>query len=204
MRAAWERWEGFWVAGVRRGAIRRAFDGDVLTTRIAFEDGSGTLFASESLIRLTPDGQTWEAYRYRQEPGGVREGSRRAEAELTVDTLPASGEYLLVDQLAGSAREAASYRRVEEAAPREAPAPAEIRRRPAEPIDLPDGRTVRAERFDVTAGGVRVASYWAHDGAVVRSSWAGALCFASRSGAEALAGVDERLGTFLGTGFAHD
>lgn len=204
MRAAWERWEGFWVAGVRRGAVRRAFDGDVLTTRVAFEDGSGTLFASESLIRLSPDGQTWEAFRYRQEPGGITAGSRRAEADLAVDTLPASGEYLLVGQLAGSARGTASYRRVEEAAPDEAPAPAEIRRRPAEPIDLPDGRTVHAERFDVTAGGVPVASYWVHGGAVVRSCWAGALCFASPSGSEALAGVDGRLGAFLDAGFAHD
>lgn len=204
MRAAWERWEGFWVAGVRRGAVRRAFDGAVLSTRVAFEDGAGTLFASESLIRLSPDGQTWEAFRYRQEPGGVSGGSWREDAELAVDTLPASGEYLLVSQLAGSAREAATYRRVEEAAPDEAPAPAEIRRRPAEPIELPDGRTVRAERFDVTAGGMRVASYWTHDGVVVRSGWAGALCFASPSGREALAGVDERLGAFLDAGFPHD
>jgi hypothetical protein len=201
---AWERWEGFWVAGVHRGAVRRAFDGEVLTTRVAFEDGSGCLFASESLIRLTAGGETWHAFRYRQEPGGVSAGARRDEAELGADTLPASGEYLLVSQLAASCRERAAYQRVEEVAPAELPAPAEIRRCPAEPIDLPDGSSVWAERFDVTAGGVRVASHWTHHGAVVRSAWAGALCFASRSDGEALAGTDGRLGVFLACGFQRD
>lgn len=204
MRAAWERWEGFWVAGVRRGAVCRAFDGDVLTTRIAFDDGSGTLFASESLIRLTASGETWEAFRFRQEPGGLCAGARREDAGHDTDTLPASGEYLLVSQLAGSAREAATYRRIEDAAPHETPAPAEVRRHSAEPVDLPDGRTVWAERFDVTAGGVRVASHWTHGGAVVRSSWAGALCFASPSETEALDGLAERLGAFLTAGFPRD
>lgn len=204
MHAAWERWEGFWVAGVRRGAVLRQFNGEVLTTRVAFEDGSGCLFASESLIRLASSGETWHAFRYRQEPGGLSEGARREEAELGVDTLPASGEYLLVSQLAGTAREGTAYRRVEEAAPDTVPAPAEIRRRTAEPIDLPDGRSLVAERFDVTAGGVRVATYWTHDGAVVRSAWAGTLCFASRSDGEALSGIDARVGDFLRKGFPRD
>lgn len=201
MGAAWERWEGFWVAGVHRGAVFRTFDGELLATRVAFEDGAGTLFASESLLRLAPSGETWHAFRYRQEPGGLEEGARRDEAELGADTLPASGEYLLVAQLAASDRDGAAYRRVEEAAPDGLPAPAEIRRHPAEPIDLPDGRSVAAERFDVTAGGQRVASYWTHGGAVVRSAWAGALCFAAGSAADALVGTDERLGTFLTEGF---
>ncbi|WP_235778343.1 hypothetical protein [Sinomonas notoginsengisoli] len=71
-------------------------------------------------------------------------------------------------------------------------------------MDLPDGRTVRAERFEVTAGGLRVASYWTHRGAVVRSAWCGALCFASASDGEALDGIDERVGAFLCEGFPHD
>lgn len=201
MHAAWERWEGFWVGGVHRGAVRRKFDGELLTTRVAFEDGAGGLFASESILRLSPSGETWHAFRYRQEPGGLEEGARRDEAELGADTLPASGEYLLVSQLASSAREGAVYRRLEEAAPDELPAPAEIRRHPAEPIDLPDGRSLAAERFDVTAGGQRVASYWTYRGTVVRCAWAGALCFASGSRGEALIGTDERLGAFLAEGF---
>lgn len=201
MRGAWDRWEGFWVAGTRRGAVRRAFDGEVLTTRVAFEDGSGALFTSESLLRLSRDGRTWEALLYRQEPGGVTAGSWREDAGLEADTLPASGEYLLVSQLASTRREAASYHRVEETAPEEPPAPAEIRRLPAETVDLPDGRMLRAERFDATAGGMRVASYWTHEGAVVRSAWAGALSFAGASGAEVCDGVDPRLGAFLEKGF---
>ena len=124
MQAAWERWEGFWVAGERRGAVLRAFDGEVLVTRVGFEDGSGSPFGSESLIRLSERGDTWHAFRYRQEPGGLRSGARREEAGLGVDTLPAAGEHLLVARLAASDRPRAAYRRVDEACPEEAPAPA--------------------------------------------------------------------------------
>ncbi|ASN51836.1 hypothetical protein [Sinomonas sp. R1AF57] len=201
MHAAWERWDSFWVAGVRRGAVFRAFDGGLLTTRVAFQDATGTPFASESLVRLTDDGETWRAYRYRQEPGGLGEGLRRDESGLGVDTLPASGEYLLVAQFAASSRGMATYLRVDEACPDAAPAPAQLRRGGAEPVDLPDGRSIRAERLDVTAGGMRVATYWAHDGGVVRTASAGTLAFACPGDREALAGIAPRLGAFLREGF---
>lgn len=201
MHAAWERWEGFWVAGARQGAVFRSFDGGLLTTRVAFQDSTGTPFASESLIRLDDDGETWRAFRYSQEPGSLGEGARREEAGLGVDTLPASGEYLLVAQFASSSRASAEYLRVDEACPEAEPAPAQLRRAGTEPVELPDGRTISAERIDVTAGGQRVATYWTHDGAVVRTAWAGALTFACASDAEALAGIDPDLGAFLREGF---
>ncbi|WP_077488597.1 hypothetical protein [Sinomonas mesophila] len=204
MEAAWERWEGFWVAGERRGAVLRAFDGDVLVTRVGFEDGFGSPFGSESLIRLSKDGDTWHAFRYRQEPGGLRSGARREEAGLGVDTLPAAGEHLLVARLAASSRQRAAYRRVDDACPEEPPAPAEVRRAGTETVELPDGRSLAAERLDVVAGGLRTASHWAHDGALVRSAWAGALSFPLGGEAEAIDGLGPALAQFLREGFGGD
>ena len=203
MQSAWERWEGFWVAGERRGAVLRAFDGEVLVTRIGFEDGSGAPFGSESLLRLSEGGDTWHAFRYRQEPGGLRSGARRTEAGLGVDTLPAAGEHLLVARLAASSRQRAAYRRVDEASPDEPPAPAEVRRGGTETVELPDGRSLAAERLDVVAGGLRTASHWAHDGGLVRSAWAGALSFPLAEDA-ALAGLGPALAQFLREGFGGD
>lgn len=201
MESAWELWESFWVAGVRRGAVLRRFDGELLTTRIAFDDGVGAPLASESRIWLSGSRDTWSRLRYRQEPGGLRAAADRVEAGLGVDTLPASGDYLLLSRLAGSAERSAGFLRVDEAQPERPAAPAEIRRRPAEDIDLLEGRTVLAERLDVVAGGMRVAMHWAHRGAIVRSSWGGALLFGCRDEPEALAGLNPRMGEFLREGF---
>ena len=201
MESAWELWESFWVAGVRRGAAVRRFDGELLSTRIAFDDGVGAPLASESEVWLSDNRETWSRLRYRQEPGGLRASADRAGAGLGVDTLPASGEFLLLSRLAGSGERSASYRRVDEARPEFPAAPAEIRRRPAEGIDLLAGRSVLAERFDVVAGGLRVAMHWAFDGAIVRSAWGGALLFACRGEADALYGLNPRMGDFLRHGF---
>ncbi|GAB4099549.1 hypothetical protein [Sinomonas halotolerans] len=204
MQAAWETWEGFWVAGRRRGAVRRVFDDGLLTTRVGFLDASGTPFASESLVRLSDDGTTWQAFRYRQEPGSVSAGARRAEAGLGPDTLPASGEHLLVALLEESGRDRTAYLRVDEGCPDEPAAPAEAVRAGTEPVELPDGRSVTAERIDIVAGGVRVASHWLHAGRAVRSAWAGALAFACADEGEALEGLDDGLRAFLQDGFGAD
>ena len=202
MQSAWERWECFWVGGVRRGAVVRSFDGRLLVTRLAFEDGVGDSFTSETILRLSSDGGTWSGFRYRQEPGGVSSGVWREAAGLGIDTLPATGEYLLLDRLCQSERRTASFRRVDEAVPELPPAPAEVRRRPvAEKVDLPQGRSLVAERFDVIAGGVRAGVYWAHEGRLVRSAWGGALTFACEDASEALAGLNGGAEAFLREGF---
>ncbi|NUP75704.1 MAG: hypothetical protein HOQ07_13815 [Sinomonas sp.] len=199
---SWETWESLWVAGARRGAAFRAFDGRILTTRIAFDDGVGAPFAAETLLSLSDSGETWAAFRHRQEPGGVRSAVRRDAMGLDVDTLPVGGEYLLLNQLIRSHRESATFRRVDVARPGDEPAPAEIRRRGEATVDLPEGRTVCAERFDVVAGGLRVAAHWQSDGVVLRSSFSGALLFACPREAEALAGLNGRMGDFLRRGYA--
>ncbi|KHL03067.1 hypothetical protein [Sinomonas humi] len=200
MRSAWERWESFWVGGRQRGAVLRCFDGALLITRTAFDDGVGSPFMCESLVRLSPNGDTWSGFRYGQEPGGLRSGAWREECGHGADTLPSSGEYLLVERLVRSGRETGTFRRVDEANPSAPAAPAEVHRRGVETIDLPEGRSLRAERWEVLAGGVRAGAWWAHDGELVRSAFGGALTFACRE-ATALEGLDQPLGDFLRGGF---
>lgn len=203
MGSTWEGWESFWVGGTRCGAVFRRLDAGLLVTRVAFDDGVGSPFLSESLLRLSADGETWSGFRYRQEPGGLRSGAWRDDVGHGPDTLPTSGEYLLVARLARSGRETAAYRRVDEAEPAAPAAPAEVHRRGAETIDLPEGSGLRAERWEVVAGGVRVAACWAHDGELVRGASFGALTFAC-SEAVALDGLAEQLSGFLRTGFGKD
>jgi hypothetical protein len=185
---------------VRRGAVFRGFDGELLITRVAFDDGGGSAFASETLLRLEPSGDTWAGFRYRMEPGALSAGVWRESAGLGVDTLPATGECLLLEQLSRSERRRACFSRVDEAQPDAPPAPAEIRRAGLESVEAPDGRTVRAERYDVVAGGVRAGIHWVRDGVTVRSAWGGVLTFACEH-PRALAGLGSQLTDFLTGGF---
>ncbi|MEA5454293.1 hypothetical protein SPF06_06095 [Sinomonas sp. JGH33] len=196
--AGFHVWESFWVGGVRRGALFRSFDGVRLTVRVAFDDGVGAPFAAQSLLSVGPE--TWDACAFRQEPGGLRTELGREAAGLGADTLPSSGEYLLVARIAESSRGGAEFGRIDEAQPDAGPAPARVRRRPGGAIDFPDGRIRQAERLDVVAGGMRVATYWAVGGVVVRSAWAGALTFLCTE-AEALEGLDPGISSFLRQGF---
>ncbi|WP_138413791.1 hypothetical protein [Sinomonas gamaensis] len=200
MRSTWERWESLWVGGVRRGAVFRGFDGELLITRVAFDDGGGSAFASETLLRLESSGATWAGFRYRMEPGALSAGVWRESAGLGVDTLPATGEHLLLERLSRSERRRASFSRVDEAQPDAPPAPAEIRRAGLESVEAPDGRSVRAERYDVVAGGVRAGIHWVRDGVTVRSAWGGVLTFACEH-PRALAGLGSQLTDFLIGGF---
>jgi hypothetical protein len=188
---------------MRRGAVFRRFDAGLLITRVAFDDGAGSTFLCESLLRLTATGETWSGFRYRQEPGGLRSGARRDDLGHGPDTLPTSGEYLLVARLARSGTARATFRRVDEAEPAAPAAPAEVHRRGAETIDVPEGRSLRAERWEVVAGGVRVGVWWSQDGGLVRGASAGALTFACREEA-ALGGLAAPLGGFLHDGFGPD
>jgi hypothetical protein len=122
------------------------------------------------------------------------------QAGLGADTLPATGEFLLLERLCRSARRRTSFLRVDEAQPHAAPAPAEIRRGTLESVELPDGRSVQADRYDVVGGGVRAGIHWVCDGVIVRSAWAGLLTFASER-CSALEGHGERMAAFLREGF---
>ncbi|WP_138442889.1 hypothetical protein [Sinomonas susongensis] len=203
MGSAWERWDSFWVGGTRRGAVFREFDAGLLVTRTAFDDGAGSPFLGESLLRLSSSGETWSGFLYRQEPGGLRSGAWRDGSGHGPDSLPSSGEYLLVARLAPSNLATAAFRRVDEADPAAPAAPAEVHRRAVETIDLPEGRSLRAERWEVVAGGLRVATWWSHDGRLVRGAAGGALTFAFTEAA-ALDGLAEPLRSFLHRGFGAD
>jgi hypothetical protein len=204
-----QRWEIFTIQGNRVGGLRREYADFVLSTRIAFRaDPDDEAYLAESVIRFQDDGESWERFRFRQEPGGVDVDCVRLDAGLPENSLPSYGDYMLLLDVI-SEREAGapygeateSYLRLQDSDPGTG-IPAQIIAADTDVIDAGSG-PVEAERLDVLQEGVVVGRHWVVDDVLVRSDWNGPISMRATAD-EVLADVeraDPESARFLRDGF---
>ncbi|WP_120002889.1 hypothetical protein [Nesterenkonia muleiensis] len=171
-----------------------------LTTRIAFPlEGEAEAYRAESVVRFQDDGESWQHYTFRQEPGTVEASSVRTEDGLGEDTLPSYGEYLLLMDVIGSGAASEQYWRIQDSDPSAEPSLAEVRAAGIENVELPDGPQ-DCRRYDILESGARVGSHWATAAGLVRSDWNGPVSF-YQSKEAVLEGLDPMISEFLISGF---
>ncbi|WP_150460253.1 hypothetical protein [Nesterenkonia ebinurensis] len=171
-----------------------------LTTRIAFPlEGDKEVFRTESVIRFQDDGESWQHYAYRQEPGAAEASSVRTEDGFGENTLPSYGEYLLLMDVIGSGAASEQYWRIQDSDPSAKPSQAEVRAAGIENVELPDGPQ-DCRRYDILEAGARVGSHWATAAGLVRSDWNGPVSF-HQSKEVVLGGLDPTISEFLVSGF---
>ncbi|MGO3151509.1 MAG: hypothetical protein ACTIJJ_02645 [Galactobacter sp.] len=204
-----QRWEIVAINGNRVGGLWREFVDSTLTTRIGFRaDPEQPNYLAQSVIRFQPDGEGWQRYRFRQDPGGVDVDCDRIAAGLPLNSLPSYGEYMLLLDVISQREAGASYGeatqtyvRLQDSDPTMS-RPARIVVADTDVIHV-DGRQVEAERLEVLQEDVVVGRHWVAEDALVRSDWNGPVSWrVSRD--EVLGqveGVSPEIARFLNDGF---
>ena len=188
------RWESFHIDGAPAGVLARRLHPAGLDTLTWFREPGGSLIHLEHSLSFTDDPRSWTSFRYRQVHDGTETERTAAEG---VDTVPAYGEFVMLDQLELGGE--INYRAVREGSPDDAPVEVLLRAVGSEVITTPDDTSIDCTRVEVTENGARTNTHWLDSSGLRASDWNGATSWrvAGRNELPAMPGLTEAIDAWL-------